>query len=261
MKHATLLLDLDDTLIVEEQSAQESFLAAAEYLHALHCINSVDFVKAIREEARLLWHSLPTIGLAKSIGISSWEALWAEFSGTGTDQLRLREIRDYYRAASWSKALARFDIHDNDLAEMLSMIFRTERRKRHRLFDDTAGFLDELLRRGLKFGLITNGSPDLQREKIAESGIDRWISSIFISGEIGIRKPGRGIFEHALAALNASCTETVMAGDTLETDISGANDSGIKSVWINRDERVNDTDVRPAYECTGLNDLLALGLF
>ena len=248
MKITSILLDLDDTLVVEEASAYESFLAAADHLNKFHNINRENFISKIRKEARELWYSLATIDYASKIGISSWEALWADFSEINEDQKALMQIRDYYQQNSWYNALKKFRIDDKSLAEALSLIYREDRRERHILFDDTKPFLEELSKLNLKTALITNGIPDLQWQKINKSGIKNYFSAITISGEFGSKKPDKEIFTHTLDKLKVRAEDAVMIGNSLESDIKGANDSGIRSIWLNRNKEENKTDIIPDYE-------------
>ena len=51
--------------------------------------------------------------------------------------------------------------------------------------------------------------------------------------------------------------EVLMVGDNLMTDILGANRAGIKTVWINRHDKVRN-EVVPSYEITHLEELFPL---
>lgn len=80
--------------------------------------------------------------------------------------------------------------------------------------------------------LATNGVTHVQKRRLAGSPIAPFFGkNIFISGEIGAAKPHREYFEKVLGALNAPCEETVMVGDTLASDIQGAINAGIDSIW------------------------------
>ncbi len=249
-----VLLDLDDTLLVEEESAYRSFLAAARHLGQRYPIDPEEFVTTVRTCARELWHSLPVYDYAKSIGIASHEALWAEFPGESAMEKELRKQRDRYRMQAWTNALARHDIRDEKLAVELSALFREERRAKHILFSDAIIFLDCLRDRNVPMALISNGTPDLQREKITKSGIERYFRSIVISGEVGYRKPRREIFIYCLERLGCAADEALMIGDRLDTDIRGANDARITSVWLNRERKKNTSGILPRYEIHSLLD-------
>jgi putative hydrolase of the HAD superfamily len=248
-----LFIDMDDTLLVEVRSALESFRAAAAYLHSLHDeIGIEDFVGAARTAAREAWHALPTIDYAQKVGISSWEGLWAEFCDFNEDQKILKTLKEPYRISAWSKALSAYGIDDPALARTLSMIYVNERREKHLLFEDSLPFLRAVKESPRAAALLSNGSPDLQRLKIEKSGLGEYFSDIFISGELGWRKPQREIFDHCLDALGWEPEETVMIGDSLKSDIQGARNSGISSIWINREGMPLDGYAAPDFSAAGL---------
>jgi len=49
-----------------------------------------------------------------------------------------------------------------------------------------------------------------------------------------------------------------MVGDNLMTDILGASRTGIRSVWINREQKLPDKDIKPTYEITNLEELFPI---
>ncbi len=77
MRDNVILFDLDDTLVVEFKSAQESFLGTAELVKDKYGINPAEFRVITREKAGKLWHQLPVYDYIRKIGVSSWEGLWA----------------------------------------------------------------------------------------------------------------------------------------------------------------------------------------
>ena len=77
----SILFDLDDTLVVEFASAEASFLATCEHAHEQHGIDPKALHQAVRYHAQQLWRSSATITYCRTIGISSWEGLWARFLG------------------------------------------------------------------------------------------------------------------------------------------------------------------------------------
>jgi putative hydrolase of the HAD superfamily len=50
-------------------------------------------------------------------------------------------------------------------------------------------------------------------------------------------KPEPRIFQSACAALSVPAGQAVMVGDTPETDVQGAHQAGLRTVWLNRDHR------------------------
>lgn len=71
-----------------------------------------------------------------------------------------------------------------------------------------------------------------------------------------IGKPEAFLFGKALECLRLSPSEVVMVGDNLHTDIVGARQSGIRTVWINPGGEIPPPDIEPWKECAGLEELL-----
>ena len=92
-----------------------------------------------------------------------------------------------------------------------------------------------VLKTRYRLGVITNGPSDLQRTKLARSGLDAWFPVQVISREVGVAKPDPRIFAIALERLGVTAAEAVYVGDSPKHDIEGAHASGIKAVWLQRD--------------------------
>ncbi|MBN1798510.1 MAG: HAD family hydrolase [Spirochaetales bacterium] len=258
-KIKALILDLDDTLLVEEQSALLAFKSCAELVARHYPIAADAFIKQARACARELWYSLPTIAYAKQTGISSWEALWARFTGNTAQMLGLRRLKKFYRSQTWLHTLAHFGIEDRRLAGRCVRKFVSTRRKLHILFEDTLPFLSAIHGK-YKLALITNGIPDLQQFKLKKSGLARFFEVITISGELGTAKPDPKLFDHTLTQLGIRAREAVMIGNSLNSDIKGAQAAGIFSIWLRRsqDDNGSTESVKPDYQVKTLNHVLSL---
>lgn len=248
-----ILFDLDDTLLVEWNSARQTFIETISGLEP--ALDKEEFVSAIREEARRLWYSLPTIEYCRRVGISSWEALWADFDGEDDHLKLLADLAPEYRLNSWANALLKFGINDSVIAEELSNKFKSIRSTKHILYPDTLECL-EYCKSGHKLGLVTNGPPDIQWKKIIGSKLKPYFHAIVISGEYGFAKPDRRLFFKLLDLLNCKAENALMVGDKLKTDILGAKEAGIKSVWLNRNlDEPDDRSLKPDYEISDLSQL------
>lgn len=62
-------------------------------------------------------------------------------------------------------------------------------------------------------------------------------AGIFTSEEAKSYKPRKELFELALSTTGHGSDEVVHIGDSLSSDIKGANEVGIQAVWINRNNR------------------------
>lgn len=91
--------------------------------------------------------------------------------------------------------------------------------------------LTELRGMGLRMAVITNGSSEAQRGKIARFGIGAFFEQPFIDAEVGYSKPDPRIFKHALRAMGLRPDEVWMIGDNLTWDVLGAQRADIFGVW------------------------------
>jgi putative hydrolase of the HAD superfamily len=137
-----------------------------------------------------------------------------------------------FRQLSWEETLRSCRLSPA-MADELTELYLAERRSRYALFPDVPAVLDELQSQ-YTLVLVTNGLGELQREKVAAVGLERWFSRLAISGELGSWKPDAGIFRHALELAGATADEAVMVGDALERDVTGAGALGIRTVWVRR---------------------------
>lgn len=80
--------------------------------------------------------------------------------------------------------------------------------------------------------VITNGPSDLQRGKIDRLGLEDHVDEVVISGEVGVIKPDRAIFALAAERLGRPLEQGWMIGDNPVSDIGGARDAGLRTIWL-----------------------------
>jgi putative hydrolase of the HAD superfamily len=124
----------------------------------------------------------------------------------------------------------------------------------YRLFSDTMPVLDELERRGIVLGVVSNFEPWL-RDVLEHQGVLHRLSAVAISGELRVAKPDPAIFRHALEQAAVEPERTVYVGDSPEADIAGARAAGIRPVLIDRFDR---HPVADAPRITTLPELLTV---
>jgi putative hydrolase of the HAD superfamily len=228
-----LLFDLDETLVLDERVAVESFAATARVAAERRPLDGGRLARDARERARELWHAAPNHAYCARIGMSSWEGLWCRFEGDSTELRALAEWARGYRRDAWRLALSDQGIEESSLAEELGERFGRERRERHELFDDVGPTLDAL---GDEWSLaiLTNGASCLQREKLAGAGLIDRFAVVVASGDLGVGKPAEAIFAWTLRLLGVDRSQAVMVGDSYANDVEGARAAGLRAVWLDR---------------------------
>lgn len=119
--------------------------------------------------------------------------------------------------------------------------FLLEYKQAWSLFHDVLPTLNALQRKipHIQFGIITNGEKNISWEKMNTLKLDKLMQHTIISGEIGITKPDRRIFDHACQVFSISPEQAIYIGDRLETDAIGANQAGLKGIWLDRSANTN----------------------
>ena len=104
-------------------------------------------------------------------------------------------------------------------------------------FDHVIPVMDQLKKRGIVIGIITDLTAHIQYRKIAKLGLQDYIDHIVTSEEAGIEKPGRRIFELMLQKMELQPEEVLMVGDNIKKDIIGARDVGMHGILFERNEK------------------------
>ena len=99
-------------------------------------------------------------------------------------------------------------------------------------FPETIPMLERLHGMGLKTGLITNGNHALQFAKIGMLGLEPHFDEIIATGDYGIHKPDKAIFDVMREKMGFSPDEMVYVGDNPVNDVEGARSAGWKTVWM-----------------------------
>lgn len=259
MAKKAVLFDLDDTLLWDDRSIKEAFEATCQKGAEAAGVDPAALEESVRREARALYESYETFPFTKMIGINPFEGLWADFREGEQEEFRkLEQLAPGYRREAWTRGLSALGVKDEELGAALAEQFPAERRSRPLVYEETFRLLDALKGK-YQLLLLTNGSPDLQREKL--SGVPElapYFDHIIISGEFGQGKPAAPIFKHALERLGIEPEDGIMVGDKLTTDILGANTIGMTSVWINRHGMERTDEIIPTHEIKHLEELLPL---
>ncbi|MEU3226797.1 HAD family hydrolase [Streptomyces sp. NPDC006976] len=82
-------------------------------------------------------------------------------------------------------------------------------------------------------GVITNGAGDIQRAKLAGTGLARLVDGVAVSGDLEIRKPDLKLFELAASRCGVSLADGGwMVGDNPAGDIGGGYQAGLRTIWL-----------------------------
>ena len=129
---------------------------------------------------------------------------------------------------------------EDKLVEEAIKIVVSARAENAVVFPDSKPLLEELLRRRLKLGIISNvSSHDVAVEILRKVGLLEYFGKVVTSAFVGIRKPDPGIFLYALMQFKLQPRETVIVGDSERHDVWGGTITGMKTVLVSKRSMVD----------------------
>ncbi|KAF1041889.1 MAG: 5-amino-6-(5-phospho-D-ribitylamino)uracil phosphatase YigB [Herbaspirillum frisingense] len=130
-----------------------------------------------------------------------------------------------------------------------AMALFSEARSTVALFDDVEPALLRLKEK-LTLGSVSNGFADLERIGLAEHfGVS------LAAHRFGRAKPDAAIFHAACEALGVAPAAAVYVGDDPHLDVQGAQQAGLRAVWMNRFDRPLPEGIVPDAVCRDLHEL------
>jgi putative hydrolase of the HAD superfamily len=216
-QYKAIFFDLDHTLWDFDRNSHETiselFIAHGLKLQGINCHES--FISVYRE-----------------INSGMWDAYH-----------RNQINKEQLRSGRFNKALQKFNVVNDELAETLSSEYlRICPLKKH-LLPGTMEVLN-ILKAKYSLHIITNGFKEVQHLKLKHSGIDNYFQHIHISEVIGFKKPEAEIFHHAVSKAQTVHENCLMVGDNLLTDIAGAENAGIDAVYFNPCKLKSESKIR-----------------
>ena len=83
-----------------------------------------------------------------------------------------------------------------------------------------------------KIYIITNGATVNAKGRIESTGLDKFIDGLFVSEDMGISKPAPEYFDIVLKKIDEPKESCIVIGDSLSSDMLGAKNAGLCSVWF-----------------------------
>ena len=80
--------------------------------------------------------------------------------------------------------------------------------------------------------IITNGATINAKGRIASTGLDKYIDSLFVSEDMGVNKPSAEFFDMVLKKIEEPKEKCIVIGDSLSSDMLGAKNASMTSVWF-----------------------------
>jgi len=203
--------------------------------HSLHQI--------LRELEKLDSGAADMLDIEKMIKIRNEVADKLKGKVTNLEDIRLEAFRQTLRDIG----------RPNDaLASHLNQVYLKHRFEDIKLFNDVLPAL-KALRGKYTLGILSNGNSYPER-----CGLEGMFQFVVFSQDCGVEKPNPRLFQIAVEKAGCSKQQLVHVGDSLQDDVMGAINVGIKCVWLNRKRVKNNLDFKIGHEISSLLELLEI---
>ena len=135
--------------------------------------------------------------------------------------------------------------------------FRSYLAEGNQLFEGIVEMLEKLSLTH-KLYIASNGIGVTQHTRLKNNNLNKYFEKIFISEEIGSKKPDKKFFDIIFKEIGVkNKDEVLMIGDTLTSDILGANNAGIDSCLVDI-HKISNPEIVPTYKIEKTIDLLKI---
>ena len=229
LTYKALLFDLDDTLV--DFKASETLALELVYENFYKNFTEKDtFTTSFHTINQSLWESVEKLHLPiAQVGLKRFQILSAQLSANIDPHLTATFYEDKLGAVCWLPGA-------QEAVSSLKTLY--------------------------KLGIVTNGFAKIQRVKHQSLSLEKWFNHFVISEEVAIAKPHKEIFDIALKEMGALHGDTLMIGDSLNSDYQGSLNAGIDFCWINAKRSPLPSHFRePKFTLSSVADLpLVLGI-
>lgn len=222
MNYSTLLFDLDDTLLdfkaAEDQALQKLFAHL-----------NMTLTPEIEKYYKTMNHKL-----------------WADYEQGKLSRQEVTNGRFQKLFATLGK--------DVD-GPALDQNYRHYLTQGHQLLGNSRRIIADLANKADLY-VVTNGVSETQYKRLEDAKLLPYFKDIFVSEDTGYQKPMPEYFDYVARRIpHFVAQKALVIGDSLTSDIKGANNAGLDSVWLNPEAKQLLPDVQPTYEVKVLDQL------
>ena len=221
-RYEYLLFDADNTLFDFEAANHNAFAQTCQYCGLTYSEELYEFYESIN---RPLWHQLDKGEVTKDFLVVERFRRFLAAMGVDRDPAECNRI--HLAGLGSSTALLP---HALEVVEQLS--------RTHKLY------------------IVTNAVASVQRSRLANSAIVPYITAAFISEEAGAAKPTKAYFDYVMERIDGITPHNCLViGDSLSSDIQGANNAGLPCCWYNLKNEPRPDGLTIDYEIRDLREL------
>ena len=132
-------------------------------------------------------------------------------------------------------------------AKFLAQAFRVASTRKLQLFDNVISTLQALKKAGKRLYIISNAQACFTQRELQKLGLPKLFNKIALSSNYGVAKPSAQFFDAVLEKWNLNKQDCIYIGNDLHSDILGAKNAGIDSIWLNTGHLQNNSGLEPTY--------------
>ncbi len=117
-------------------------------------------------------------------------------------------------------------------------VYRSHKPEIH-LYDGVAEMIESLKNKGIKVGIITDGRPEGQKNKLKALGLEEKVDNVIVTDELGgiqFRKPCDIAFRVMITRWRLNPADVVYVGDNVTKDLQACRQLGMKSIWFKNED-------------------------
>lgn len=222
-KYQVILFDLDGTLLDFHQSSKKAFQKVFQLFS--------------------LPYSEELFSKYAAMNLSLWESY--ERGEITKEEIFERRFSDLFAELHWSA-----DGH------LVQIEYQKLLQKQADLIPHAKEVLEELAKKYTIY-FVTNGERVTQQERLARTGLMNFAKDVFISDEIGYQKPDIRYFQYVFDHIpEKDKTTFLLIGDSLTSDMKGAQIAGIDGCFFSPTKQKSDVPV--TYQISSLLELKKL---
>ena len=150
-----------------------------------------------------------------------------------------------------------FKEYDNELLEQEMYELYNNRFDKIYFYPEVKKTLTKLKKQGYSLALMSNTESLRQKDLEEKLKLKEYFDFLGYSFEIGAIKPDKRTFETVLSHFDVTLDEVIMVGDSIRSDIGGAQSVGIHNCLVERsniDKKYHPT-IKPEFKITKLDNI------
>ncbi len=223
MKRLTLFIDADDTLLDFNKAETRAIKQTFEDYGLLNYDGIIDSYKRNNLKA---WKAFEKNEMSRDdISTERFKWVFLEYNIEGID---LNKINTLY----WSYLAKGADVMDG-AREFIEKVYKDN-----------------------DLYVVTNGTAFIQDSRFALSDMSKYFKKRYISENLNTRKPAKEFFDYIEKDVGFIDRNTsYIIGDSLSSDIQLGINANIKTIWFNKEEKINEKGIIPNYEVKSFKEL------